>query len=484
MRKTLFLLAIFVLSVTCVVLGAIKINANPTRLESKKPNVVVIVADDLGYCDTGLYKCDEVPTPNINSIARDGVLFSAGYVASSVCAPSRAGLMTGRYPQRFGFEFNTAGPRRTNAEDLGLPTSEITLAQVMKESGYTTGMVGKWHLGSTQKKQPLARGFDHFFGTFHGATLYQDNDTPGLTTIKADDLAEQANYPEKRLPAIGIYKDHELVEEKEYITDAFTREAINFIGQYQKEPFFLYLAYTAVHIPLQATEKYLKRFENVTNPLQKVHRAMTSALDDGVGAVLSKLKEIDLEKNTFVIFLSDNGCPIYLKDCSNFPLNGGKSTYYEGGVRVAFAMKWPDQITPGGVYTQPIIALDILPTVAEAVGAKVPKDRVIDGVNLLPYLKGENTSLPHEMLFWRSGRNIAVRDSQWKLWKFGDNVTLFFDLPKDIGEQVNVASQHPEVVEHLSKALSDWNRQLSSPLWPSVRGRKIQVDGTTIELTP
>jgi arylsulfatase A-like enzyme len=484
MRKTLVLLAIFLLSVTCVVLGAIKINANPTQLESKKPNVVVIVADDLGYCDTGLYKCDEVPTPNINSIARDGVLFPVGYVASSVCAPSRAGLMTGRYPQRFGFEFNTGGPRRTNAEDLGLPTSEITLAQVMKEAGYTTGIVGKWHLGSTQKKQPLARGFDHFFGTFHGATLYQNNDTPGLTTIKVDEADEVANYPEKRLPAIGIYKDHELVEEKEYITEAFTREAINFIEEHKKKPFFLYLPYTAVHLPLQATEKYLKRFENVTNPLQKVYRAMTSALDDGVGAVLVKLKETGLEKNTFVIFLSDNGCPTYINACSNFPLKDGKFSYYEGGVRVPFAMKWPGQITPGSLYAQPIIALDILPTLAEAVGAKVPKDRVIDGVNLLPYLKGENTALPHEMLFWRSGHNIAVRDSKWKLWKSDNDISLFFDLPNDIGEKVNVASQYPEVVERLSKALSEWNRQLSPPLWSSVGSRKIQADGATIELTP
>ncbi len=481
MRKTLFFLAIFFVSVTFVVLGAIKINANPTRLESKKPNVVVIVADDLGYCDTGLYKCDEVPTPNINSIARDGVSFSAGYVPSSVCAPTRAGLMTGRYPQRFGFEFNIGPPKRTNEQDLGLPTSEITLAQVMKNAGYTTGMVGKWHLGSTPNKQPLARGFEHFFGTFHGGTVYGNNDMPGLTTVKTEG---EETFPEKRLPAIGIYKDNQLVEEKEYITDAFTREAINFIGQYQKEPFFLYLAYTAVHTPLQATEKYLKRFENVTNPLQKVHRAMTSALDDGVGAVLGKLKETGLEKNTIVIFLSDNGCPVYINACSNFPLKEGKSSYYEGGVRVPFAMKWPGQITSGNVYAQPIIALDILPTVAEAVGAEVPKDRVIDGVNLLPYLKGENKSLPHEMLFWRSGRDIAMRDSKWKLWKSGDDITLFFDLPNDIGEQVNVASQHPEVVERLSKALSDWNRQLSPPLWPSVRGRKIQADGVTIEVTP
>lgn len=481
MRKTLFLLAIFLLSVTCVVLGAIKINANPTQLESKKPNVVVIVADDLGYCDTSLYKCDEVPTPNINSIARDGVLFSAGYVASSVCAPSRAGLMTGRYPQRFGFEFNNGPPGRTEEKGLGMPRSEITLAQAMKQAGYTTGIVGKWHLGNTQQQQPLSRGFDHFFGTFHGATLYGNNDMPGLKTITVKD---QENFPEKRTPRIGIYKDRELVEENEYLTDALTREAINFIGQHQKEPFFLYLSYTAVHTPLQATEKYLKRFEKVTNPAQQVYRAMVSALDDGVGAVLGKLKETGLEKNTIVIFLSDNGCPTYTNTCSNFPLNGGKAIYYEGGVRVPFAMKWSGQISAGSLYDQPIISLDIFPTVVEAVGAKVPKDRVIDGVNLLPYLKGQKTSPPHEMLFWRSGSNIAVRDSKWKLWKSGDQVTLFFDLRNDISEKVNLASQHPEVVERLNQALSDWNRQLLPPSWSPARDHKMQLDnGITIDVT-
>ncbi len=481
MRKTLFLLAIFVLSVTLVVLGAIKINANHTQPGSKKTNVVVILADDLGYCDTNLYKCDEVPTPNINSIARDGVLFSAGYVASSVCAPSRAGLMTGRYPQRFGFEFNNGPPRRTEEKGLGMPRSEITLAQAMKQAGYTTGIVGKWHLGNTQQQQPLSRGFDHFFGTFHGATLYGNNDMPGLKTITVKD---EENFPEKRTPRIGIYKDRELVEENEYLTDALTREAINFIGQHQKEPFFLYLSYTAVHTPLQATEKYLKRFEKVTNPAQQVYRAMVSALDDGVGAVLGKLKEIGLEKNTIIIFLSDNGCPTYTNVCSNFPLNGGKTIYYEGGVRVPFAMKWSGQIPAGRVYDQPIISLDIFPTVVEAVGAKLPKDRVIDGVNLLPYLNGQKTSPPHEMLFWRSGSNIAVRDSKWKLWKSGDRVTLFFDLRNDISEKVNLASQHPEVVERLNQALSDWNRQLLPPSWSPARGHKMQLDnGITIDVT-
>jgi arylsulfatase A-like enzyme len=428
---------------------------------SGKPNIILIMGDDLGYADTGLYGNKDIPTPNIDSIAKSGVLFPEGYVTAPVCSPSRAALMTGRYQQRFGFEFN-AGPlqRAVNNKEMGLPTSEITMPDLLKKAGYKTGMVGKWHLGMHPKFHPKSRGFDEYFGFLFGANTYIDPKTEGVSSIGGN---EGPAWP--RNPQNLILKDQSPVEESEYLTDAFAREAVGFIDRHQKDTFFLYAPFNAPHTPLQATKKYLDRFSHIKDERRRVYASMVSALDDAVGAILNKLKETGLEKNTLVVFLSDNGCATYTNACTNDPLRYGKLTHLEGGFRIPFAMKLPGKIKPGSVYKHPVTSLDLLPTFLAIAGGELPKDRPYDGLDLMPYLTGKKKASAHEVLCWRNGANAAVRKGNWKLFKTGDNYFLF-DLSKDIGELKDMAKQYPQIVEDLQKELKKWEVQTAQPLWP------------------
>ncbi len=408
----------------------------------RKPNIVVIVSDDHGYADVGCYGCKDIPTPNLDSIARDGVRFTDGHVSCPVCSPTRAGLMTGRYQQRFGHELNPGGDPRQ-----GLPLTEITVANLLKSAGYATGLVGKWHLGMMPELQPQKRGFEEFFGFLGGAHPYVKS---GIGTPNP------------------IYRGTKQVDEKEYLTDAFAREAVSFIERHKREPFFLYLTFNAVHAPLQATKKYLDRFPGITAEPRRTYAAMLSAMDDGIGAVLRKLKESGLDKETLIFFHSDNGGPPN-NGSSNSPLRGFKGTVFEGGVRVPFLVKWPGRIPAGVVYKHPVISLDILPTVVAAAGWKLPKDRPFDGVNLLPYLSGENSSPPHDVLFWRFREQRAVRKGNWKLVSLAVGEPQVFDLSKDIGETNNLSKEKPEVVKDLTGALAKWESQLIPPLWGTVQ---------------
>lgn len=431
----------------------------------RKPNVILIMGDDLGYCDTDLYGSKDIPTPNINSIAKNGVLFTNGYVSAPVCSPSRAGILTGRYQQRFGFEFN-AGPLRRAVEnkDMGLPLTEITLPQLMKRAGYATGMVGKWHEGMNDKYFPTQRGFDEYFGFLFGANLYIDPNTPGVKSPRG--AGEGSGASDGRRPALNpIYRGMAPVEEMEYLTDAFAREAVAFIGKHQKESFFLYVPFNAPHEPFQATKKYTDRFQNEKDERRQVYKAMVSALDDGVGAILKKVRDAGLENDTLIVFLSDNGCATYTNACTNDPLRFGKLTHLEGGSRVPFTMQWPGRLKASAVVDQPIIALDLLPTFVKLAGGEVPKDRVIDGVDLMPFLTGKSKAAPHDVLCWRNGDNAAVRKGNWKLFKGGYHYWLF-DLSKDIGEQNDLAKDRPEIVDRLKKEFAMWEAQLKQPLWP------------------
>lgn len=428
---------------------------------ARKPNVVFMLGDDLGYCDVSLYGCREIPTPNIDSIAAAGVKFTNGYVSAPVCSPSRAGLITGRNQQRFGFEFNAGPLTRALAEpEMGLPTSEITLADLMKKAGYATGMVGKWHLGMHEKFHPLNRGFDEFFGFLFGANMYIDPDQPGVKSIDPEGTGVRI-----RTARNPILRGHSVVEEKEYLTDAFAREATAFIERHRREPFFLYAPFNAPHTPLQATAKYYDRFPHIKDERRRIYAAMVSALDDAVGAILKKLRETGLEKNTLVVFISDNGCATYTKACSNDPLRLGKLTHFEGGPRVPFAMKLPGRIKAGMVYERPVSSLDLLPTAVALAGGKLPADRAYDGVDLMPYLSGKKKAGPHDVLCWRNGENAGVRKGAWKLFKGGDHYWLY-DLSKDIGEQQNVADKYPAIVEQLKKELADWEARMKPPSWP------------------
>lgn len=408
---------------------------------ARRPNIVLIVADDLGYGGIGAYGERELPTPHIDSIAANGVRYTSGYVSCPVCSPTRAGLMTGRYQQRFGHEFNP-GPAQDANDTFGLPLTEITVADRLKKLGYATGMVGKWHLGYRPDYHPLKRGFDEFFGFLGGAHSF------------VDPLGDRAN---------PILRGTEAVDEKEYLTDAFAREAVAFIERRKGGPFFLYLPFNAVHAPMQAAQKYLDRFASITDPLRRTHAAMISAMDDGVGRVLDALKKNDLTGNTLVFFISDNGGPTQVNTSRNRPLSGVKGQVREGGIRVPFLMQWPGKIRAGTVADHPVIALDIHPTAIAAAGGKLDTAMKLDGVDLVAHLNAKTA--PHEALYWRFGEQHAVRKGDWKLADVAGEAPQLYNLAKDVGEATNLAGSEPGKLAEMQKAYDAWNAQLVEPLW-------------------
>jgi arylsulfatase A-like enzyme len=409
---------------------------------SRKPNLVVVLADDLGYADIGVHGRKDIPTPSIDSVARNGVRFTNAYVSCPVCSPTRAGIMTGRYQQRFGHWYNP-GPAADADTTFGLPLSETTVADLLKQAGYRTGMVGKWHLGLRPEFHPMKRGFEEYFGFLNGAHSYLDPHAA---------------------PRNPILRGTEPVDEKEYLTDAFTREAVAYIDRHATEPFFLYLCYNAVHAPMQATAKYLDRFPNIADAKRRRYAAMLSAMDDGIGAVLEALQRNRLEKDTLVIFLSDNGGPPQANASDNTPLRGSKNTIQEGGIRVPLLMQWPRRLPRGKVYERPVISLDILPTCVAAAGGALPSSKALDGVDLVPYVTGKRGA-PHDMLFWKWHEGSVVRHEKWKLFKDNDGAVTLYNLSKDIGESRDVSGKHPKRVREMAEALTRWESQLKPPLW-------------------
>jgi arylsulfatase A-like enzyme len=426
--------------------------------------------------------------------------------ASSVCglgsctprSPSRAGLLTGRYQQRHGWEFN---PARRDV-DSGMSLDERTIADVLKADGYATGMIGKWHLGYQDGHHPLARGFEEYFGVLAGASSYIDPATPGAESIMGP-------YPPTRRAQFGVYRGRELVEVQDYLTDVFTEEAVAFIDRHRDEPFFLYLSHTTPHSPLQATAKYLDRYRHIEDKGTRIYAAMVASLDNSVGAVVEKLDAIGQLENTLIVFASDNGCfrsrsPI----CSNAPYAGFKRYHQEGGIRVPLIMSWPGELPAGTVYERPIISLDLLATFSAAAGQSTTTE---DSVNLLPYLTGAMDGAPHEYLYWRAGPTIAIRDEHWKLIRYNGSplskadlradgrlepppggwgtdspngqLTLLYDLSNDPGETENLAAEHPSIVARLEKAHADWATGLTdTPILPALRSTLVDLHGDTVQL--
>jgi arylsulfatase A-like enzyme len=427
-----------VLAASCTVLAA----------PPKKPNILFIVADDLGYADVGFQGCKDIPTPNVDALATSGVRFTSGYVSGPYCSPTRAGLMTGRYQTRFGHEFNPRGKD-------GLPLSETTIAGRLKAAGYVTGLVGKWHLGSLPQFHPQKRGFEEFFGFLGGAHDY--------------------------FRSAGILRGTEPVKDLDYTTDAFGRETVAFIERHKAEPWFLYLAFNAVHTPMQATDDRLAKFPGIENKQRRTYDAMTLALDDAVGVVRRKLVDAGLEQNTLILFISDNGGPTMpgttINGSRNTPLRGSKRTTLEGGIRVPFVVSWPGHLKPG-VYDQPMIQLDAHVTALAAAGVEVNPEWKLDGVNLLPYLNGEKTGSPHDALYWRFGKQMAIREGDYKLVRYDSNADTLtggrkqpvtdaklYHLSDDIGESKDLATAMPEKVKDLQSKWDAWNATLVRPLW-------------------
>jgi arylsulfatase A-like enzyme len=439
-----------------------------TAEAATKPNIIVIVGDDMGYHDVGVHGCSDIPTPHIDSLAAGGVQCTSGYVSGPYCSPTRAGLLTGKYQTRFGHEFNPGPPGQGDNDAKGLDLKQQTLADRLKAVGYKTGMVGKWHLGNTPEFHPMSRGFDEFFGFLGGAYTYFPN-RPGTRMDQ-------------------VLRGRERSGEKEYLTDAFGREAVGFIGRHEKEPFFLYLTFNAVHTPMEATEKYLSRFANVADQKRRTYCAMMSAMDDAIGAVLGKLKSAGLEENTLIFFVSDNGGPQASNGSDNTPLRGDKATTWEGGVRVPYLVQWKGKLPAGVKYDQPVIQIDFLPTALAAAGAPVSPGEGLDGVNLLPYLSGESKAAPHKALYWRFGTQMAVRQGDWKLvrartaaqGKGQQNSPVglgLYNLAADIGEQKNLAAEQPEKVKELQAAWDEWDKSNVAASWIREEIRKPAAGG-------
>ena len=431
-----------------------------------KPNILVILADDLGYGElSGQGFTQQIPTPNIDSIAKNGVRFTSGYVSGPYCSPTRAGFMTGRYQQRFGHEFNP-GPAEAAVENFGLSLAEKTIGDRLKAAGYATGWFGKSHLGYKPAFHPLKRGFDEYFGFLGGAHSYLD-------------AAGDKNNP--------ILRGTEPLPSITYTTEEFAREAVNFIGKHKAEPWFVYLPFNAVHAPLQATDKYTARFTGVTDTKRRTYCAMESALDDAVGTVLAKIRENGQEENTLIFFFSDNGGPTPSTTSGNGPLRGFKAQTWEGGIRIPFMMQWKGKIPAGKVDDRPVIQIDIHPTALAAAGVEAPSDAKFDGVNLLPYVTGEKSGAPHEALYWRFGDQIALRAGDWKLVKGAGMKSVnpparagkastegaeLYNVTADIGEKTNLAEKNPGKLKELSALWDKWNAGNIDAAWgPGTRGK-------------
>ena len=450
---------------------AISLAAAPVR----DPNILIIVADDLGYADLGFQGGTDIPTPGIDALAANGVRFSNGYVSGTWCSPTRAGLLTGRYQQRFGDSGHEPIP------DNGLSLAETTLADRLSAAGYVTGLVGKWHLGIAPEFHPFERGFDEFFGFLSGGHSFQ----PGLPIIIFPDrngVGEDLGATEEGRTSLDgqILRGAEHVAEEEYLTDAFAREAVSFIKRHEKDPFFLLLSFNAVHTPMHATDDRLEKFGSIADPMRRIYAAMTLAMDEAVGRVMSQLRQSNLEQDTLVFFISDNGGPTVHRYAynasSNTPLRGSKGTTLEAGIRVPFVVSWPGHLPSGEEYHQTAIQLDILPTAMAAAGIDAAPEWQLDGVNLLPYLRKENSESPHDALFWRSWEQMAVRQGDWKLVSYSSKIDegeflrsdsreqttphRLYNLGMDIAETKDLASSEPDKVTELLSLWNAWNAEM------------------------
>jgi arylsulfatase A-like enzyme len=403
-----------------------------------RPNIVLIVSDDQGYGDSSCYDHPkEVSTPNIDRLAAEGVRLTNGYASSYVCAPTRAGLLTGRYQQRFGFY--AAGDSR-----IGLPLSEVTVADMLRKKGYATAVMGKWHVGIEPEYHPLKRGFDEFYGFLgHGAHDYFD--------LK---ISNEYN---------SIYRNEKPINDTGYLTDNLARESVSFIERHKNQPFFLYLPFNAVHWPLQALKKYIKRFDT-GDKNRDIYLAMLTSMDEAVGKVLDTLKRTGAYDNTLIIFFSDNGGAR-----KNFANNGAlrdfKQSVYEGGIRVPFIVRWPEKLPKGKVCDEPVISLDTLPTICTAAGVALSEKRVYDGKNMLGILRGQSKGPLHRNLFWDDGaKQWAVREGKWKLLFNREGSLELYDLEADISEKYNLVKQKPEIVRRLKQTYTNWKNQMAPQL--------------------
>ncbi len=421
-------------------------------MAQERPNILIILADDMGYADAGFTGANDILTPNLDKLASEGVICTQGYANHSFSAPSRAALLSGCYPQRFGFEWNPANDRANDSQGLSL---DYTLfPERMQKVGYTTGIIGKWHVGSAPAYMPNSRGFDYFFGFPGGGHDYFEIDL-----YDADPEGYKAALMRNNKPATF----------DGYLTDAFSDDAVNFIEKNSDKPFMLYLAYNAPHGPQQAPAEDVARYAHIDNWMRRTYAAQVDVMDRGIGRVIEALKAQGLYENTIIFFLSDNGGPSpynpddewYWNGSSNLPFRGGKTDFFEGGIHVPFIVCWQGKIAAGTTFDYPVNAIDVSRTAVDLAGGDALSGRAMEGVNLVPYLSGEREDAPHDAIFWRCEEQWAVVDSEGMKLVNNNRREVepqLFNLNEDVSEQNDLSSKKRKITQELHSKWTEWNQ--------------------------
>ena len=470
-----------------------------------RPNIILILADDMGYNDISLHNGGAadgtLETPHIDSLAKNGVWFNKGYAANATCAPSRASIMTGRYATRFGFEFtpvpdlgqlvvrwlaeedddnlraridNEIARNLPSFMDQGMPSDQITIAEILKTQGYYTAHIGKWHLGHSSGMSPLDQGFDDSLSL--AGAYYLPEDHPDVVNAKFETSIDKMVWSGGQYAA--RFNDSNYFTPDKYVTDYYTDEAIKVIEKNKNRPFFLYLSHWAIHNPLQAVRSDVEQMSHMSGHNLKVYSGMIRALDRSVGEIIRTLKELNIYGRTLIFFTSDNGGANYIElEDINKPFRGWKISFFEGGIRVPFILSWPDQIDPGLKFDKPVHHFDIFSTIASAANVQIPMDRKIDGVDLMPYIKGEKIANPHQTLFWRSGNHQAVLHENWKyLISKKEGTKWLFDTDQDPLERNNLININPEKTSQIENLLVMFNSEQANPLYPSSTELPVLID--------
>lgn len=445
MSRTWIYLIALVTGLSLLSQGITTAQVGKSASAESRPNVVIIMCDDLGYRDVSCYGCEDFQTPNIDALASRGIRFTNGYVSHPYCSPSRAGLLSGKYQQSFGHEHNP--PYDEANGEIGIDANTKLLSKRMSEAGYQTGLIGKWHLGAGEPFRPSNRGFKEFYGFLGGGHHY----------FKVKIKGKNYDSP--------MWRDNETTDDElTYLTDDLTNEGLDFIERNRDEPFCLLMMYNAPHAPDHVTEEYLSRVRSIQHPGRRKYAALVQGIDEGVKRIVAKLAALKLADETMVVFLSDNGGRRGVSD--NRPLRGNKGWLHEGGIRVPFIISYPGKLDEGAVFDQPVVALDLLPTAMALGGLTVPQH--CDGVNLMPFLVGNEKRNPHPTLYWRvcGGGGFAIRDGDWKLvHDVGMQAAELYDLSKDMGENNDVSQHFPDVVSTLMTKYKSWDASLESPRW-------------------
>jgi len=448
-------------------LTALATTAATAVAEDARPNIVLILCDDLGYSDVGFNGATDIRTPELDQLAHNGVVFPAAYVAHPFCGPSRMSLMAGRYSHKFGGPFNLPNPglgiEEYNAK--GIPESETLISTTLQRAGYSTGAVGKWHMGINPEFHPNVRGFDDYYGFLGGGHRY----FPSQYRPAYERMLKTGKLPINEY-FVPLQHNGVDVEETEYITDALSREAARFIDEAapRDKPFFLYLAYNAPHSPLEAKENDLALYSDIKDIKRRTYAAMVHAVDRGVGRLVDTLKRNDVYENTLIVFLSDNGGKLSL-GATNHPLRMGKGSVSEGGYRVPMLFHWPKKLKSGQTFPHPVTSLDFYPTFAALAQATVPSSQELDGTDLSAALQDGSNPRAGEPLFalrHRSGfTDASARRDDWKIRREGTSNWMLFNIAEDITESTDLRAQHPELVQEMVAEMEAWSRPHPPPEW-------------------